>query len=389
MEGSCERMNARINITLMTPDASLASAVTAALHANGHVVAGPPVRDLRDLAPQLGRAPVPVCLIDLDPAPQQVLPQLERIIARFPAIRFVALASSVGNDLLLDAMQSGVRRVVAKQTMASELGGVLDRLTAPDTHAAGPSGEVMTVISASGGCGATTIAVNLADEIAQKQKQPTLIWDLDTAYGAVASYLGLTPRYGADHVLHYGGDIDAQLIKSTASVHNDRLHVLASPASTNLAAAAAEPLRFDRLEHVLDSARRAYGLTIIDAPRLPLDTTAALVAGSATTLLTLQLTVKDLRCARSILDGLRDRGCDTNTIVPIANRYVKRQVISLEEANKALGGVNVLPIRNDYAPAVHGLNFGQTLSEAGPRSYVRRDIQDLVTKLESRTRASA
>jgi hypothetical protein len=29
------------------------------------------------------------------------------------------------------------------------------------------------------------------------------------------------------------------------------------------------------------------------------------------------------------------------------------------------------------------------LSEAGPRSSIRRDLQDLVTKLESRTRASA
>jgi pilus assembly protein CpaE len=380
-------MNARINITLMTPDASLAAEVSAALHANGHVVAGPPVRDLRDLAPQLGRVPVPICLIDLDPQPQQVLPHLERIIARFPATRFVALSSTVGNELLLEAMQSGVRRVVMKQTMSAELPGVLDRLTTPDLHAAGPTGEIMTVISASGGCGATTIGVNLAEEIAQKKKQPTLIWDLDCAYGAVASYLGLTPRYGADHVLHYGGDIDAQLLKSTASVHNDRIHVLASPASTNLAAAA-EPLRFERLEHVLDSARRAYGLTIIDAPRLPLGTTAALVAGSATTLLVFQLTVKDLRCARSILDALRDRGCDTASIVPVANRYVKRQVISLEEATKAIGGVDVLPIRNDYAPAIHGLNFGQTLSEAGPRSSIRRDIQDLVMKLESRQAAS-
>ena len=383
-------MNARINITLMTPDASLAAAVSAALHANGHVIAGPPVRDLRDLAPQLGRVAVPVCLIDLDPAPHQMLPQLERIIARFPATRFVALASHVGNDLLLEAMQSGVRRVVTKQAMSVDLPGVLDRLTAPDLQAAAPTGEITTILSASGGCGATTIAVNLAEEIAQKKKQPTLIWDLDSAYGAVASYLGLTPRYGADHVLHYGGDIDAQLIKSTASVHNDRIHVLASPASMNLAAAAAEPLRFDRLEHVLDSARRGYGLTIIDAPRLPLDTTAALVAGSTTTLLVLQLTVKDLRCARSILDALRDRGCDTASIIPVANRYVKRQVISLEEANKALGvGIDVLPIRNDYAPAIHGLNFGQTLSEAGPRSSIRRDIQDLVTKLESRSRVSA
>ncbi len=379
-------MNARINITLMTPDASLASAVSTALHANGHVVAGPPVRDLRDLAPQLGRAPVPICLIDLDPAPHQVLPQLERIIARYPATRFVALSSTVGNDLLLEAMQSGVRRVVMKQTMSADLPGVLDRLSAPDLQA-GSTGEVVTVLSASGGCGATTIAVNLAEEVAQKKKQPTLLCDLDCAYGAVASYLGLNPRYGADHVLHYGGDIDAQLIRSTASVHNDRIHVLASPASTNLAAA--EPLRFDRLEHVLDSARRAYGLTIIDAPRLVLDTTAALIAGSTTTLLVFQLTVKDLRSARSILDALRDKGADTTSIIPIANRYVKRQVISLEEANKALGGVDVLPVRNDYAPAIHGLNFGQTLSEAGPRSSIRRDIQDLVTKLESRTRVSA
>jgi pilus assembly protein CpaE len=329
---------------------------------------------------------VPICLIDLDPAPQQVLPQLERIIARFPTTRFVALSSTVGNELLLEAMQSGVRRVVMKQTMSADLPGVLDRLTAPDLQA-GSTGEVLTVISASGGCGATTIAVNLAEEVAQKRKQPTLICDLDCSYGAVASYLGLTPRYGADHVLHYSGDIDAQLIRSTASVHNERIHVLASPASTNLGTA--EPLRFERLEHVLDSARRAYSVTIIDAPRLSLETTAALIAGSTATLLVLQLTVKDLRCARSILDALRDRGADPASIIPVANRYVKRQVISLEEANKALGGVDVLPIRNDYAPAIHGLNFGQMLSEAGPRSSIRRDLQDLVTKLESRTRASA
>src|SRR5580765_7878508 len=88
-------MNARINITLMTPDASLAATISSALHANGHVIAGAPIRDLRDLAPQLGRVPVPVALIDLDPLPHQILPQLERIIARFPSTRFVALASNV------------------------------------------------------------------------------------------------------------------------------------------------------------------------------------------------------------------------------------------------------------------------------------------------------
>ncbi len=272
-----------------------------------------------------------------------------------------------------------------KQSMAADLPGVLDRLTAPDLKA-GPSGEILTILSASGGCGATTIAVNLGEEVALKQKQPTLLCDFDCAYGAVTSYLGLAPRYGADHVLHYAGDIDGQLIRSTATVHSDRIHVLASPASTKTAAG--EPLRFERLEHVLDSARRAYALTIIDAPRLTIQTTATLVAASTTTLLVLQLTVKDLRFARATLDALRDRGIDPASVIPVANRYVKRQVISLEEAAKALGGIDVVPIRNDYAPAIHGLNFGQTLAEAGPRSSVRRDLQELLAKIESRSGAT-
>jgi Flp pilus assembly CpaE family ATPase len=138
------------------------------------------------------------------------------------------------------------------------------------------------------------------------------------------------------------------------------------------------------LEQVLDSARRAYQTTIIDAPRLPMPATAALVAASAHTLLVLQLTVKDLRTARYTLDSLRNLGVNVDSIIPIANRYVKRQLITLEEAAKALGGVSVHPIRNDYTPAIQGLNFGQMLSEAGPRSSLRKDLQDLLAKLDAK-----
>ena len=380
-------MTTRTNVTLMTPDASLAASVATALQTNGHVLSGPTVRDLRELPVQLGRAPVPIVLIDLDPQPQQVLPHLERMVARFPATRFVALASSIGNDLLLEAMQTGVRRVVAKQAMASELGGVLDRLTAADTSDVTPRGRVITLLSASGGCGATTLAVNLAQELALKANQPTLLCDLDCAYGAVASYLGLSPRYAIDHVLNYAGAVDGNLIRSTATVHSDRIHVLASPCSTNFAQS--EALNFNQLELALDGARRSYGNTVIDAPRVPLAVAAALASVSAATLLVLQLTVKDLRTGKAMIDALRERGVQAESIVPVANRYVKRQLISLDEAAKALGGIEVLPVRNDYSPAIQGLNFGQPLSEAGPRSYLRRDLQDLLGKLESRNAMTA
>src|SRR5687768_15034632 len=131
-------MNAQTQITLMTSDPTVLTAVNAALQSNGHMIAGPAIRDVRDLPAQLSRSPVPIVLIDLDPSPGEVLPHLERIVARFPGTRFVALASTLGNELLLEAMQTGVRRVVVKQTMAAELRGVLDRLTASDAASNAP-----------------------------------------------------------------------------------------------------------------------------------------------------------------------------------------------------------------------------------------------------------
>jgi pilus assembly protein CpaE len=282
-------------------------------------------------------------------------------------------------------MQTGVRRVVVKQTMGTELRGVLDRLT--PTEGAGAGGEAFTILSASGGCGATTLAVNMAEELALEQKQPTLVVDLDCAYGAVSSYLGLSPRYAIDHVLSYSAPADAELIRSTATQHNERIHVLASPCSTDFSRA--EPMKFEGLEQVLRSAREGYANTIVDAPRVCAETASALVAGSTASLLVFQLTVKDLRIARAMLDALKQRGVDTDTVRPVANRFVKRQMVGLEDASKALGGVPILQVRNDYTPAIRGLNYGQLLSEAGPRSTLRKDVQDLMAAVRAKASVGA
>jgi pilus assembly protein CpaE len=380
-------MGTQVNVALMTADPALAAAVSSAFQSNGHALAEPLLRDARDLMAHLSRAPVPIVLVDLDPQPQEALRSLERVVARFPHTRFVALSHTLESDLLLEAMQNGFRRVVVKQSIATELHAVLDRLTVTADHSGhGSRGDVLTILSASGGCGATTLAVNIADELSTLQKQPALLVDLDCAYGAVASYLGIHPRYGADQVLNYTGPIDGQLIQSTATRHNDRIHVLASPASVNFGNP--EPLHFERLETALESARKAYTTTIVDAPRVPIDAAAALVTGSTATLLVLQLTVKDLRLARSMLDAISGRGCDTSSVIPVANRHAKKQMIGLDEASKALGGVQVLAIRNDYWPAIQGMNYGQPLSEAGPRSTIRKDLQDLVAKLREKKPAA-
>ncbi len=372
-------MSEQAQILLMTQDASLAPSVAAAIAPQGHTLIKPTAHDHRELLGQLVRLSPPVVLADLDPDPRRTLLELERIITRFPSARFIALSSSLQNELLLEAMQAGLRCVIAKQRMSSELQPSLARLFSSGVAHDTAANDLVTVLSAGGGCGATTLAVNLAREIALQRQQPSLLIDLDSSYGAIAVYLGLDPRYALDNILNYNGPIDASLIRSTATQHNDTLHVLASPASVQFSDPA--PLKFDRFEQAIHCARRAYHSTVVDAPRIPMDLAATLVNASTSILLVFQLTVKDIRVAREMLGALTSRGVSLKNVLPVANRYAKRQAIGLDEAGKAIGGLNVEPVRNDYDTAINALNFGQTLEQAAPRSIIRRDLQNLLPRI--------
>jgi pilus assembly protein CpaE len=375
-------MSGQGNVILMTPDPSLVSAIARSFQGNGYALDPARTVTVHDLLVHLNRSGAPLVLVDLDPSPQEVLVQLEKITSRFASTRFIALAENVNSDLLVDAMGAGLRRVIHKRAMETELHGALDRLAAHVGHSAGTEGDILTILSASGGCGATTIAINLAEEwSAQKQGKPTLLIDMDNSYGAMTTYLGLEPHYGLDQVLGYSGAIDPQLIASTATSCSQALHVLASPVSIRFARP--EPLKLSRLDEALRCTRRAYRQAIIDAPRISMESAAMLAGASTRTLLVFQLTVKDVRTARLMMEALGEWGVPRSAILPVANRHARRQMIGLDDARRALGGIEIVSIRNDYAATITGVNYGQTLSQAAPRSALRRDLQELLAHVQA------
>ncbi|MDQ3440380.1 MAG: hypothetical protein M3478_08545 [Planctomycetota bacterium] len=359
----------------MTTDAAVSTEVAKALRANGHVLHSATARDPRDLIAALTREAAPVVLVDLDPKPRELLDEIGRVAERFPATRFVAILSKVNDELLMAAMEAGVRRVLPKQSIGADLQGVLNRLTSGSANR-GPQGQLITIFSAGGGCGATTIAANLANEIGQDGR-PALLVDLDLTYGSLAVYFGLEPHYALDHVLGYG-QIDVDLIRSTASVISPRVHLMASTASTSFARP--EPVDLSRMGTVLREARHAYTHTIVDAPRVSHDVAAALTEQSTHALLVFQLTVKNIRLARSVLQAMEEHGVPRDRIIPVANRCARGMTVSKDDAAKVLG-LDVRTLRNDYAAAIEGFNFGKPLAEAAPRSVLRKDLQELMARL--------
>lgn len=338
--------------------------------------------DLGDLATRLEARPTPVALIDIDSDPMGMLARVEPLVTRFPQTRFVVVCRDMKSEIVLEAMQIGARHCLVKQTIADDLPGVLRRLMTDTSTTSAATGRIVTVLSASGGCGATTIAINLAEELRLHTGKPTLLVDLDTHYGAVATYLGLSGEFGVSDVLSQRGTIDGGLVTSTSSVYAEDLHVLLSPASVNFSEPA--PLQWERLDKLLGGCKQAFQYTVVDAPRVPMSVAADLAKSSILTLIVFELGVIDIRSTRAILTALTDRRVPADSILPVANRYRKRSpMLSLEDARDALGGMAIGRVSNDFSSVVRSINYGQPVAKVAPRSALRNDIHELVTLVEA------
>lgn len=366
-------------VLLVTEERETVSAVAHALGTNGEFGNRRVCRSLQQLAIRLETGRTPAVLVDIDREPKRTLADLEPIINRFPETRFLVLSSTRVDDLMLGAMQIGARHFLVKDQLLGDLPDVLARIIPTAAARKKIAGPIVTVLSASGGCGATTLAANLGHEIHLLSGEPAMLVDLDCFYGGVATYLGLDGQYGVADVLGHPAAIDADLIQTTSVPCGKGVRALLSPASTNFRAAG--PLAPERLPEMVEAVAASSACTVIDAPRLGPVIEATLANMSRATLLVFQLCVKDVRVARIMRSSLIDAGVAAERILMIANRYRKRHsMVGIQDAATVFG-TRVESLPNDYKPASLAMNFGQPLAEASPRSVLRRDIARLAATI--------
>ncbi|MCI0499670.1 MAG: AAA family ATPase [Planctomycetales bacterium] len=322
-------------------------------------------------------------IVDIDPEPREMLSDLEAMLLSHPKTCTVVISEQITQELILSAMQAGARHFLQKGSIHNELSGVMARLLT-HTGIKRKTGSIITVFSASGGCGATTVALNLAMEMRMAATKPVLVIDLDRCYGATAAYLDIKSEYGIDDVLTYEGRIDKHLIQSSSCSYKEDFHVLLSSAGTaNNTKRAAGDIKPESLRLVLQACRQAYGFTVIDAPRMDEQTVKVLSELSDFTIVVFQLTLKDLKFARSIISMFKTLGLPDEKIIPLANRFQKRgPLLGTNDGKRALGTDNMYLIRSDWRSAMYCVNHGKTLAEAAPRSVIRKDIQKLATDIQ-------
>lgn len=189
-----------------------------------------------------------------------------------PEIGVLYVADWLTMTVLAEALRHGVREVVAAdqpQDLADalrrvrELSGQLRqspvvRAEPPES----PQGTMITVFSAKGGCGKTTLATNLGAALAAGGKRRVCLVDLDLAFGDVAITLQLSPTHTLLDAVPFGEDIDSSAVAGLITHHSEGLDALVAPIEPS----AAERIPSSTVAAVLKVLKRDYDYVVVDCP---------------------------------------------------------------------------------------------------------------------------
>jgi pilus assembly protein CpaE len=236
--------------------------------------------------------------LELEP----VLTFVARLLDRLPDVRVVLLRHDPSRRAIARAFSAGIREVVP----ASDVAAVVDAVRRVTPSAAGeasrhrPAGRIVTVFSAKGGCGKTTLATNLAAVLHAGGARRVCLVDLDLVFGDVASTLDLEPERSLVDAL---GRLDADRIADLVTSFRPGLDCILAPAGAGEGARVPPGLVGDLLALL----PAVYDYVVVDTPaQFSANVLTALDAAHHQVLLTTpeRPALKNLRLTLDMLDLL-------------------------------------------------------------------------------------
>jgi pilus assembly protein CpaE len=303
-----------------------------------------------------------------------------------PSLGVVLVRRRVESSVLSDALYAGMRDVVEERdltglTRAVERArrtsvAIRDQGVMEPDEAARKRGRVVTVFSAKGGTGKTTLSTNLSAALAEHGRRRVCLIDLDLGFGDVGITMQVFPSRTIADAIGVGAAVDDETLDSLIANHSPGLDVIVAPVAPD----EKEKISADVVGAVLDGLARRYDFVVVDtAPSLD---ELAVAAFDRTDVLLLLATldipaVKNLKLTLEMLD-LLDYPLDQRIIV--LNRADAKVVLTPEDTERTLKTeISVrLPSSRDVPASV---NRGTILTLENPRHPVSLQVRELARRL--------
>lgn len=311
------------------------------------------------------------------------LDAIRRLAAgRTPGLRLIALADDGMSFAQLRALnEAGVDEVLPMAMEGADVSSALGQIR-PEHTAPQHLGRLVAVVQARGGVGASTLAVNLADQLARTGKRgdrpKVTLADLDLQYGSIGTMLDLQDHDALLDLAMAGGIPDSKFVQMAMKTLPSGLSVLPAPARLG----PLDALSATQTGALIRELRASADYVVADLPHAMMPWLEPVLNSADSILMVTDTSVPAIRQCRRQIDFLTadHPGLPIRIVVMQESRPLFGNA-ALREASKVLERPLDIWLPHDGRAARTASDRGQPLSQVARRSSLTRSISRLARTL--------
>ncbi|MGB7244852.1 MAG: AAA family ATPase [Sulfitobacter sp.] len=313
-------------------------------------------------------------------------------------VKVILIAEDISPASLHTLLRQGADEFVPYPLPEGELVEAIERIRAKDepvqvaAQAARlktgeqKEGAVIVVHGLAGGTGATTLAVNLAWELATAEKDngPSVcLLDLDLQYGSVSTYLDLPRREVIYDMLSDTETMDDEIFGQALLSYQDKIQVLTAPSEM----LPLDIISSDDINRILAVARSHFDYVVIDMPSVLVQWSEAVLHAAHVYFATLEL---DMRSAQNTLRfkrALQSEELPVEKLRYVMNRAPKFTDLSGKSRVKRMAeslSISIdLHLPDGGKQITQSNDHGLPLATSAAKNPLRKEIAKLAASIHS------
>ena len=323
--------------------------------------------------------PQGVVFIDISDYPEKSLNLIKSIKERRKDIVLVALSNRASTDVIIKAMRAGAKEFVTKPVIKTEFFDVIEALKADlqntDTK---ESCKIISTFSNKGGIGKTSIAVNLAVELAQLTKEKVALIDLNLQLGDVATFLDMTPPFAMDYIADNIHSLDeSELLNTMSKYKNTSLYVIADPLNIDKS----KEITAEQIKNILSALKKTFSYIVIDIGTNIDSKTITALDMSDLILLIAIVNLPAIRSMQRCMELFEKRKDKKDKIKLVLNRYIENEDIKATDIEEVVKQKVYWKIPNNYLTMMSAINKGVPVNEINPEANIAQNYMEFASKL--------
>lgn len=290
----------------------------------------------------------------------------------------IVVRKDVDVEITRRLMRLGVRDVIPfpmdQKELVILLGECLSEKRRRITDEHGNLAGTTSFINAKGGCGATSIAMNVACSIARQHDAKVALLDFNVQFGDISLYMDIKPSATLIDALMQADRLDPVFLDALMTKHESGVDILAGPHHLE----SVSDIKSEDVNKLLETIVQSYDYVFIDLPQVITPWVIDTLRFSEHVMMVVQNSLSTIKNAKLLMRSFPEMGVSMDKLEVINNRAMsKTNSVDFSKLKSALNRELIHRVRNDFEVALASQDQGVPFRKISTSSKLTQDIEHL------------